>query len=239
MSSRPIGDEARQVRRQGVEDRRPPFGIARGGDEAARLVEQEQARALGRAEPLAVDPHVVGVAHVVGGAFEHLAVDADAAGGDPGSASRREHRPARAITLAMRLPSRTADFGLARRSCVVSHSLAAPAGLPGARACPKPEAARPPNEKRARSPSGEGVHDERPDEASDPMSVAFAEARAAEAARRGADRRGARSRRRGDRPRRQPHPRARRPDRARRNARHPRGRGRDRLASGWSAAISM
>ena len=76
--------DPRQVGRQGVENRRPPLGIARGGDEPAGLVEEKEPRALGRAEPLAVDPDVVGVADVIGGALEHLAVDADAAGGDPG-----------------------------------------------------------------------------------------------------------------------------------------------------------
>ena len=77
-------DDARQVRRQGVENGRPPLGIAGGGDEAAGLVEQEEPGALGRGEPLAVDPDVVLVGHVVGGALEHLAVDGDAALGDPG-----------------------------------------------------------------------------------------------------------------------------------------------------------
>ncbi len=51
----------------------------------------------------------------------------------------------------------------------------------------------------------------------DPMSVAFAEAREAEAPRRDADRRGAGARRQGDRQRRQPHARRLRPDRPRRN----------------------
>ena len=77
-------DDPRQIRRQGVENRRPPLGIASGGDEAADLMEQEQAGALGRGEPLAVDPHVVFVGHIVGGALERLAVDRDAPLGDPG-----------------------------------------------------------------------------------------------------------------------------------------------------------
>ncbi len=47
-------------------------------------MEQEQPRALGRREPLAVDPNVVLLGHVVGGPLENLAVDRDASLGDPG-----------------------------------------------------------------------------------------------------------------------------------------------------------
>ena len=68
---------------------------------------------------------------------------------------------------------------------------------------------------------------------SDPMSLAFAEARSAERRGRGSDRRRARPRRRRDRARGKSHPGARRPDRARRNARDPRAAanfGSERLA---------
>ncbi len=87
-------DDTRQVGRQGVENRRPPLGIARRGDESAGFVEEKEPRALGRAEPLAVDPDVVDVADVIGGALEHLPVDADAARRDPGLgvAARAEPR---------------------------------------------------------------------------------------------------------------------------------------------------
>ena len=88
-------DDARQVRRKRLEDRRAPLGVLRGGDEAARLVEREQARALRRAQRLAVDAHVVGLADVEGGAGQHLAVDGDAPLGDPGLgvAARAQARP--------------------------------------------------------------------------------------------------------------------------------------------------
>ena len=61
-------DHARQVRREHRENRVPPLRVARGGDEAPRLVKQKEPRALWGAEPLAVDAHVVGFAHIEGGA---------------------------------------------------------------------------------------------------------------------------------------------------------------------------
>jgi hypothetical protein len=79
----PNGDDARQVLGQIVEDRRAALGVARGRHQAARLVVEEQSRALGRGEGLAVDAHVVARAHIEGGAHELHAVDDDAALGDP------------------------------------------------------------------------------------------------------------------------------------------------------------
>ena len=61
-------DDARQIVGQRVEDRRPAFGIARRRHQPARLVEQEQPRALVRLERLAVDADVVAVDDVEGGA---------------------------------------------------------------------------------------------------------------------------------------------------------------------------
>ena len=89
-------------------------------------MEQEKPRALGRAEPLAVDPHVVGVADVEGGALEHLAVDGDAARGDPGFgvAARAQARARHDLGDAAAF----ADFRL--RLGVVAHSCTHPWGLP-------------------------------------------------------------------------------------------------------------
>ena len=177
----PDGDEARQVRRQGVEDRRPPLGIAGGGDEAAGLVEQEKASALGRAEPHAVDPHVVGVGHVVGGTFERLAVHRHAASGDPGLrlAARAQARPRHHLGDAAAFANFRLRLGVVAHGLVRIHS--APAGLPGEDACPKPEGARSPVEKARPEFERRGVRWRATAEASDPMSVAFGEARAAEA----------------------------------------------------------
>ena len=51
---------ARQVRRKRGEDRRPALRVAVGGDEALRLVEEPEPRALARGERLAVDLDAVG-----------------------------------------------------------------------------------------------------------------------------------------------------------------------------------
>ncbi len=54
------------------------------GHEPARLVEQEQPRALAHRQRLAVDGDAVGRRHVARRRGDHLAVDRDPAGGDPG-----------------------------------------------------------------------------------------------------------------------------------------------------------
>ena len=153
-------DDARQVRAAGVENRRAAFRVAGGGDEAARLVEQEQAGALGARQRLAVDADVVGVAHIEGGAGEHFAVDADAALRDPvlGVAARTKagarHRPWRCAR-----PRGSADSALV--SVMARLALSARAVLAACRArCRAREDRRWPKT---------------------PMSAAFAEARAAEA----------------------------------------------------------
>ena len=84
MSSRPTRDDARQILGQVLEDRRPALGIARRGDEAARLVVEEQPRALGRRAAACRRRARRRRADVEGGAVELLAVDDDAALGDPG-----------------------------------------------------------------------------------------------------------------------------------------------------------
>ena len=142
-------DDARQVGRQRREHRRSPLRIARGGDEPPGLVEQKEPRALGRGERLAVDAHVVGFAHIEGWAAEHLAVDGDAALGDPGLgvAARTNARPRHDLGDALA----RADLRGSSLRFVAHGSLrsgpSAPA-LPRAAACPKPERGGPPNEKR-------------------------------------------------------------------------------------------
>src|SRR6478672_280167 len=88
-------DQPRQPLRKIVEYRRPSFGVGMGSHQAARLVEQEQARALARRQRLAVDGD-----DVVGGDIERrriddAAVDRDAALHDPllGIAARGQPRP--------------------------------------------------------------------------------------------------------------------------------------------------
>ncbi len=77
-------DDAWQIGRQRVEYGRATFGVARGRHQPARLMEQEQARAFGLAQALAVDAHVVLVVDVISRARQHDAVDADAPRRDPG-----------------------------------------------------------------------------------------------------------------------------------------------------------
>ena len=52
-------DQARQVLRQRAEDGRPALRVGMGGHEAARLVIEEQPRALARRQRLAVDGDAV------------------------------------------------------------------------------------------------------------------------------------------------------------------------------------
>ena len=79
----PDADDAREVFGKGGEDGGATLGIAVGGHEAARLVEQPQARALSRAERLAVDEDDILRADVEGRAFDDLAVHLHATGCDP------------------------------------------------------------------------------------------------------------------------------------------------------------
>ena len=97
-------DEPGQLLWQMLEDGRPALRVGVGGQEPARLVIEEQPRALARRQRLAVDADPVARRDVEGRRADHGAVDGDPPGGDPVSASRREARPARAITLAMRSP---------------------------------------------------------------------------------------------------------------------------------------
>ena len=119
MSSRPIA--TRRGRSGGSASKMvgASFRIARGGHEPAGLVEEKEARALALGEPLPVDPHVVRLADVVGGAVEHFAVDGDPAGGDPGFrvAARAEARPRHHLGDALAFP----DFRGRRR--LVAHAL--------------------------------------------------------------------------------------------------------------------
>ena len=90
------GDEARQVFRQRVEDGRAALGIVIRGDEAARLVEHEQARAFARGQRLAVDGDAIFLRHIDGGRRQHFAIHRDAAGLDPGfRIATRAHADAR------------------------------------------------------------------------------------------------------------------------------------------------
>src|SRR5262249_23411915 len=88
-------DEARQVRGQMPEDRRPALRIARARHESARLVIEEEPRAVALGQRLAVDQDAIG-----GTAFERrrgglLAVDLGAPGQDPllRLAARAQPRP--------------------------------------------------------------------------------------------------------------------------------------------------
>ena len=85
-------DDARQILGQALEHGRPAFGIARRGDEAARLVEEPQPRALARRQRLAVDGDPVLVVTLTAGESSTCAVERDAALGDHrlGVAARRD-----------------------------------------------------------------------------------------------------------------------------------------------------
>ena len=91
----PDADQPRQVLRQRAEDGRAALRVGAGGDEAARLVEQEQPRALAPRQRLAVDADAVGGRDVERWRGDGLAVDRHAAGRDPrlGLAARRHARP--------------------------------------------------------------------------------------------------------------------------------------------------
>ena len=76
-------DHARQIAWQILEDRRATFGIVIRCHGAAQFVEHKQARALPRPDGAPVHAHAVGLLHVESRAVERLAVDGDAAVGDP------------------------------------------------------------------------------------------------------------------------------------------------------------
>ena len=114
-------DQSRQAFRQIVEHRRPPLGIVMGSHQPARLVIEEQPRALARRQRLAVDRN-----HVIGGDVERrrvddAAVDGDAAGrhhflgiaarGEPGAGQHLGD--ALACLLRLRLLAGCAPFKIA------------------------------------------------------------------------------------------------------------------------------
>ena len=76
-------DEAGQVRRQILKDGRPALRVGARGHEAARLVIEEEPRALARRQRFAVDADAVARRHVERGRADDRAVDRDAASGDP------------------------------------------------------------------------------------------------------------------------------------------------------------
>ena len=97
-------DQPRQVLRQRAEDGRPPLRVGMGGHQAARLVVEEQPRALAPRQRLAVDRDAVGGVTLSAGEEITAPLTATRPAAIQASASRREARPARAITLAMRSP---------------------------------------------------------------------------------------------------------------------------------------
>src|SRR5271165_4423663 len=149
----PDRDQPRKVRRQRVEYGCPAIRIARGGDEPARLMEQKEPRALGRGERRAVDAHVVGLCDTIGRAFEHLSVDADTSGGDPGFGVAARAQPRAGDHLGDAAPGSNLPSGFG----VVAHAQPIHASaLPEADACPKPEGLGAPYEKQSAPPSKEG-----------------------------------------------------------------------------------
>ena len=177
-------DDPGQVRRQGVENRRPPLRIARRGDEAAGFMEQKKPRALGRGEPLAVDPDVVDVADVESRALQNLAVDAHSARGDPrfGVAARAEAGAGHHLgdaALPLGLPACVSSLMLDHfRWPTLPHCLERGSVLsPNARSRQIENIFR-----GAECPgAGESLAPNGAEENLDPMSLAFAEARAASA----------------------------------------------------------
>ncbi len=85
-------EQARQVGGQRIENGRASFRVDIGGHEPARLVVEEQPRALARRQRRPVDHDPVGGRHVQRGRHDHAVVDGDPAGRDPGLgfAPRRE-----------------------------------------------------------------------------------------------------------------------------------------------------
>ena len=79
-----------------------PCGVGIGRDETARLVEQEQPRALPLRQRLAVDRNVVRRGDVKRRRGDSAPLTVTRPAAIQASASRREARPARAMTLAMR-----------------------------------------------------------------------------------------------------------------------------------------
>src|SRR5690348_3994734 len=87
-------DKARQMLRQGVEDGRPPLRIGAGGHEAAWRVVEEEPGTLARGQWRAVHRDAIGGRDAAAGLPDHLAVDRNPAGRNPGLglAARREAR---------------------------------------------------------------------------------------------------------------------------------------------------
>ena len=86
-----------------------------GGHEPARLVVEEQPGALALRQRLAVDRDAVAGRDVERGRGDGLRRSRRRApAAIQASASRREHRPARAITLAMRSPAVERRFAVVR-----------------------------------------------------------------------------------------------------------------------------
>src|SRR6185437_5902852 len=76
-------DEAGQVGRQLLEDGRPALRIGARGHETARLVIEEEPRALAGRQWFAIDADTVAWRHVERRRGDDRAVDRDTAGGDP------------------------------------------------------------------------------------------------------------------------------------------------------------
>src|SRR5215510_12879436 len=104
-------DEARQPRGQGGEDGRTAAGIGVRRQQPARLVVEEEPRALAHGQRLPVDRDAVVGRDIARGEAMTAPLTATRPAAIHVSASRREHSPARAIALAMRSP----DAG--RSSC--------------------------------------------------------------------------------------------------------------------------
>ena len=105
----PDADQPRQVLRQRAEDGRPALRVGDGGHQAARLVIEEQPRALRAGQRLAVDHDLVGGGDVEGRRGDLRAVHRDAPGRDPG------------LGLAPRRKPRACDhLGDALADCAVS-----------------------------------------------------------------------------------------------------------------------
>ena len=76
-------DQAGQVAGQMLEHGRPALRVGVRGQKPARLVIEEQPRALARRQRFAVDLDAVARGDVERGRADHRAVDGDAPGGDP------------------------------------------------------------------------------------------------------------------------------------------------------------
>ncbi len=75
--------DARQIIRQGIENRRATLRVIGGGDKATRLVEQPEPCALPLRQGAAIDQHLVLIGHIDSRGGEHLAIQHNAASLDP------------------------------------------------------------------------------------------------------------------------------------------------------------